>query len=73
MKRKDVVIGKKYIAKVSSNLVPVRIIGESPYGGWDAVNTVTGRQARIKTAGRLRRESDPGYGPFAKDEHTHRT
>ena len=54
MKKKDVVIGKKCIVKVSNKLVAVRITGESHYGGWYAVNTVTGRSVRIKTAGRIR-------------------
>lgn len=55
MKKKDVQTGKTYIVKVSSREVPVRLWRESPYGGWDGVNTVTGRQVRIPTAGRLRR------------------
>lgn len=56
MKTKDIVIGKTYAAKVSGTVVPVRIIRESPYGGWDGVNTQTGRQVRIKSPQRLRRE-----------------
>ena len=54
MKKKDVEIGKTYLAKVSGKVVPVRITGESRYGGWDAVNTKTKRSVRIKTAARLR-------------------
>lgn len=54
MKKADVQIGGRYIAKVSGKLARVRIIGESIYGGWDATNEATGRDVRIKTAARLR-------------------
>ncbi len=54
MRKKDVEIGGEYGAKVSNQLTRVRITGESPYGGWDAVNIATGRPVRIKTAARLR-------------------
>lgn len=64
MKKKDVVLGRTYAAKVSGKLVQVRLDRESPYGGWDGANLTTGRAVRIKTAARLRAEvapSDPGY------------
>ena len=35
-------------------MVPVRIDGENPHGGWDATNTATGKKIRIKSAQRLR-------------------
>ena len=54
MKKADVQIGGTYKAKVSDKIVPVRITGESRFGGWDAVNTATGRSVRIKSAQRLR-------------------
>ena len=54
MKKKDVEIRAIYIAKISGNLVEVRIIGESPYGGWDAMNLKTNRRVRIKSAQKLR-------------------
>ncbi len=54
MKKADVKIGGDYIAKVSGKRTVVRIERTSPFGGWDAVNKVTGRTVRIKTAGRLR-------------------
>jgi len=54
MKTAQVQIGGTYIAKVSGNLVAVRIDRESPYGGWDATNLKTGRSVRIRTAARLR-------------------
>lgn len=54
MKKADVVIGGRYIAKVSDKLVTVRITNPSIYKGWDAVNENTGRAVRIKSAQRLR-------------------
>ena len=57
MKKADVEIGGKYIAKVSGTLVAIRIDRESPYGGWDGTNLATGRSVRIRTAARLRRRA----------------
>jgi hypothetical protein len=54
MKKNEVKAGGTYLAKVSDKVVPVRITGESRYGGWDAVNTKTGKTVRIKSAQRLR-------------------
>jgi hypothetical protein len=54
MKKKDVKIDGLYAARVSGKLAAVRIIAESPYGGWDAINTQTQRDVRIKSAARLR-------------------
>jgi hypothetical protein len=56
MRKAEIVIGRTYLAKVSGNLVGVRILGESRFGGWDARNTTTGREVRIRNAGRLRSE-----------------
>jgi hypothetical protein len=56
MHKRDIVIGRTYIAKVSGKLTRVTIIGESPYGGWNAVNTATKRDVRIRGCQRLRRE-----------------
>jgi len=71
MRKNEIKLGVTYIAKVSEKLVPVRIDRESPYGGWDATNTTTGRQVRIKTAARLRREANPKaytvVGPEGKE------
>lgn len=53
MRKQDVTIGGTYKAKVSNQKVLVRILRESPYGGWDARNEKTGRTVRIRTAGRL--------------------
>ena len=55
MKKNEITIGGIYAAKVSGKVVPVRITGESPYGGWDAVNTQTKRAIRVRSAARLRR------------------
>jgi hypothetical protein len=53
MKKSQIGIGETYLAKVSGKLVQVRIIRESVYGGWLAINLSTGREVRIKTAARL--------------------
>ena len=53
MLKRDVKIGGKYSANVSGKRTVVKITGESRHGGWDAVNVSTGRQIRVKTAGRL--------------------
>lgn len=57
MKKREIVIGHTYIALVSGVLVPVRIVSESRYGGWDGKNLKTGRDVRIRSAQRLRREA----------------
>ncbi|MEX0655308.1 MAG: HTH domain-containing protein [Phycisphaeraceae bacterium] len=54
MKQDDVKIGETYRAKVTDKVVPVRIDAEHPSGGWTAINQVTGKQVRIKSAQRLR-------------------
>jgi len=54
MRKADVEVGKVYSAKVSGNLVIVRLDRESRYGGWEGTNLYTGRRVRLKTAGRLR-------------------
>ena len=54
MKKKDVVIGETYWAKVSGKIVPVKITDECIYGGWAGVNDETGRAVRIKSCQRLR-------------------
>jgi len=56
MKKSDVQIGHTYLAKVSGQVVPVKILSESPYKGWVARNEKTGREVRIRSAQRLRRE-----------------
>jgi len=62
MKKKDVSVGKIYAVKVSGKVVPVKLISESPYGGWNGTSLVTGRKIRVKTGGRLRKElASSGY------------
>lgn len=56
MKKKDVVVGKHYTAKISGKLTTVRLDNESRFGGWDATNINTGREVRIKSAAKLRSE-----------------
>ena len=58
MKKNEITIGGMYAAKVSGKVVPVRITGASPYGGWDAVNEQTKRSVRVRSAARLRRRLD---------------
>jgi hypothetical protein len=57
MKKNEVKVGGTYLAKVSDKVVPVRIDGENPHGGWDATNEATGKKVRIKSAQRLRGEA----------------
>jgi hypothetical protein len=54
MKKEDVQVGNLYVVKVSGKLAPVRIVSESPYGGWVGVNERTKREVRIRTAAKLR-------------------
>jgi hypothetical protein len=58
IKKCDVRIGSMYIAKVTNRLVEVRIDSESQYGGWNATNTVTGKNLRIRSVQRLRGIAD---------------
>ena len=55
MRKKDIIIGSTYVAKVSGKLATVRVVRESPYGGWDGVNVATGREIRVRSGARLRR------------------
>ena len=56
MKKNEVKIGACYMAKVTGSEVPVHIDTENSHGGWNAMNMVTGRKVRIKTAQRLHRK-----------------
>ncbi len=61
MKKADVEIGGVYQVKVTGKLAPVRITGESRYGGWDGTNLRTNRSVRVKSASKLRKRLDePG-------------
>lgn len=59
MKKAQVQIGKVYAVKVSGTVQSVRLVQESPYGGWVGKNTRTGREVRVKTAAKLRHEVKP--------------
>lgn len=56
MKKAEVEVGGVYEAKVSDRLAPVRLLSESPHGGWVAKNLATGRVVRVRSAQRLRRK-----------------
>lgn len=59
VKKKDVVHGERYIAKVSNAIVTVRILRDNPYGGWIAKSEKTGREVTIRSAQRLRGKATP--------------
>ncbi len=68
MKKKDIVIGETYIAKVSGRLARVRINSEAELlGGWFATNLDTGRKIRIKTGGRLCHRVKQSAPPIVDD------
>ena len=54
MKQRDVVLGQVYAVKVRSRIQPVRLVAESPSGGWVGRNEQTGREIRIRSAAKLR-------------------
>ncbi|HSW65435.1 MAG TPA: hypothetical protein VLH56_19320 [Dissulfurispiraceae bacterium] len=54
MQAKQVKLGSVYAVKVSGQVVPVRLVDESPYGGWNGISLLTDRPVRIKTAAKLR-------------------
>jgi hypothetical protein len=54
MKKHDVVLGQVYAVKVSGRIQQVRLVAESPHGGWVGRNLQTGREVRIRSAARLR-------------------
>lgn len=57
MRKAEVRVGGKYLAKVSGKIVTVQLQGEKAWGsGWDAINLTTGRPVHIKSAARLRSE-----------------
>jgi len=67
MKKSEVKVGAHYLAKVSDKVVAVRITAPNIHGGWDALNTATGKRVRIKSAQRLRGEARPKTAPKAAD------
>jgi hypothetical protein len=67
MKKGDVILGQVYAVKVSGRLQPVRVVAESPHGGWVGRNLLTGRAVRIRSAARLRRPIPPAELRFQRD------
>ena len=59
MLKKDVELGKVYVAKISGKLAHVKLTEACSHGGWYATNLDTGREIRIKSAAKLRRECAP--------------
>ena len=56
MKKTEVSVGNVYVALVSGKYAPVQIVATHVGGGWWGTNLTTGRNIRIRTAGRLRRQ-----------------
>ncbi len=53
MKNSEVVIGEKYVSRVSGNITVVEILDKGHPKGWIAKNLRTGREVHFKTGGRL--------------------
>ncbi len=66
MKKNEVKVGQTYRCKVSGSLADVRITGENPHGGWDAINVLTNRKVRVKSAQRLRGKTPARPGKRTK-------
>lgn len=54
MRSADVLIGAAYYARVSGQVVPVRVTETHPAGGWSAVNQRSKRTVHIRSPRRLR-------------------
>ena len=54
MKKQDVVLGQVDAVKLSGRIEPVRLVWDSPHGGWIGRNLRTGRVVRTRTAAKLR-------------------
>jgi hypothetical protein len=59
MRKEQVTIGGKYVAKISGKMTVVQIESQHRSGGWTATNTQTGKPVRIRTAGKLRKPATP--------------
>ena len=55
MLKKEIEIGGTYIAKISGQLVQVKLTEINRFGGWNGVNLKTDRTVRIRSAAKLRR------------------
>lgn len=53
MKNEDVVVGERYVSRVSGSITVVEILGKGHPKGWIAKNLKTGREVHFKTGGRL--------------------
>ena len=73
MKKANVKVGEVYSAKVSGNVVPVRIDRENPRGGWDGTNLKTKKSVRIKSAQRLRGKAATWPGKKQRDKDIAKT
>jgi HB1/ASXL restriction endonuclease-like protein with HTH domain len=72
MRKEQVQLGEHYIAKISGTLTVVRLDKEHRSGGWVATNKATGKQVRIRTAGKLRRKARPGEYRESSDKDINR-
>lgn len=63
MLKKEIEIGKVYLAKISGRLSPVRILSFSHYNSrhWITENIRTKRQVVIRSAAKLRAELEPVF------------
>ena len=55
MKNSEVVIGEKYIARISGKITLVEVLGKGYPKGWIGKNLATDREVYFKTGGRLRK------------------
>ena len=67
MQKKDVKINGVYTVKVGRNRTHVRITQTNSHGGWDAINTITGKNVRIKSPQRLLAAVDSTPEPSEND------
>jgi hypothetical protein len=77
MKQRDVILGQVYAVKVSGRIQPVRVVAESPYGGWIGRNEQSDHEIRIRsgrqaarTPGKARRPMATGAEPPPGDSAT---
>lgn len=71
MKKADVKLGTIYAVKVSGRIAPVKLLSESPYGGWIGLNVHTNRQIRVHSAQKLRREIVKNVPARNTEVHVH--
>jgi hypothetical protein len=67
MKKGDGILGQVYAVKVSGRVQPVRLVAQSPHGGWLGRNLQTGRSVRIRSVARLRYPIPPAQLRFHRD------